>query len=100
MNTEARGSGSGAAFTLPIDRNANGADVLQLALLALGFAALFVPTYLELARTVWSTDEQGHGPIILAASGWMFYQRRHVVAALPMAGRTTGAWGVLLSGLL
>lgn len=100
MNTEARGSGSGAAFTLPTHRHANGADVVQLVLLALGFAALFAPTYLELARTVWSTDEQGHGPIILAASGWMFYQRRHVVAALPMAARTSGAWGLLLSGLL
>lgn len=33
--------------------------------LVIGFAALYLPTYLTLAERVWSTDEQGHGPIIL-----------------------------------
>jgi len=49
-----------------------------------GFAIMFVPFYLELARTIWATDEQGHGPIILAVSGWLLYMRRHVLAATPV----------------
>jgi exosortase B len=61
---------------------------------------LYVPTWLELARTVWATDEQGHGPIILAVSVWLLYTRRHDIAAraqpLPWAG-----WPLLLfAGLL
>jgi hypothetical protein len=42
-------------------------------MLLVGFALLYVPTYAELARTVWATDEQGHGPIILAVSLWLLF---------------------------
>ena len=60
-----------------------GADVIALVLLLVGFALLYLPAYVDLAHTVWSTDEQGHGPIILAVSGWLFYSLRHDLAALP-----------------
>ena len=49
-------------------------------MLAGGFALLFLPFYAELARTVWASDEQGHGPIILAVSFWLLYARRHQIA--------------------
>jgi exosortase B len=48
---------------------------------------------------VWSTDEQGHGPIILAVSVWLFYSHRHALANLqnePMLGLGIA---VLLVGL-
>jgi len=48
-----------------------------------GFALLFGPFYLQLAQTIWATDEQGHGPIILAVSAWLLYMRRHDIAAAP-----------------
>ena len=51
--------------------------------LLLGFAALYAPSYVELARRVWPTDEQGHGPIILALGLWLLFGLRHAVAALP-----------------
>ena len=60
-----------------------GADVIALGLLLVGFALLYLPAYVDLAHTVWSTDEQGHRPIILAVSGWLFYNLRHELAALP-----------------
>ncbi|HOZ63811.1 MAG TPA: exosortase B [Burkholderiaceae bacterium] len=60
-----------------------GMDVVVFGLLIAGFALLYVPSYFELARSVWSTDEQGHGPIILAVSIWLFYSKRHELAALP-----------------
>ena len=59
----------------------DGLDWAAFALPLVGFALLYVPTYLELGRTIWATDEQGHGPIILAVSGWLLYAKRHVVAA-------------------
>ena len=67
-----------------------GLDLPAFALLALGFALLYGPTYLELARTIWATDEQGHGPIILAVSFWLLAMRRHEIAAAPGRGRSTG----------
>ena len=60
-----------------------GADLFVLGLLLAGFALLYLPSYVELAHTVWSSDEQGHGPIILAVSAWLFYSHRHALAALP-----------------
>ena len=48
----------------------------------MGFAVMYLPAYWELARTVWTTDEQGHGPIILAVSVWLFYSHRHALAEM------------------
>lgn len=59
-----------------------GADLIALGLLLLGFVVMYWPAYVELAHTIWSTDEQGHGPIILAVSIWLFYNYRHELAAL------------------
>lgn len=36
-----------------------------LILLLLGWLAMFVPTYWHAAQTLWATDDQSHGPVIL-----------------------------------
>lgn len=58
-------------------------DKLILALLAGAFLVLLVPTVLDLARLIWSTDEQGHGPIIGAVSLWLMWRRRQEVIDAP-----------------
>ncbi len=68
----------------------SGIDRIVLSLLLAGFFILYVPSYLDVARTVWTTDEQGHGPIILAVSLWLLYNHRHALAALP----AQPAWGL------
>jgi exosortase B len=60
----------------------DGVDRVALAALAAGLLILYVPTFWSLSQEVWSTDEQGHGPIILAVSWWLLYQRRHAIAVL------------------
>ncbi|MBL8351863.1 MAG: exosortase B [Burkholderiaceae bacterium] len=77
-----------------------GTDLLALVALSIGFAALYVPSYLMLAQRIWPSDEQGHGPIILAVSLWLLYGKRYELAALqpqPSVG-----WGLplLLVGLV
>lgn len=57
---------------------------IVFALLSAGLLLLYVPAYLDLAKTVWATDEQGHGPIILAVSIWLLYGKRHELAAAPI----------------
>lgn len=76
-----------------------GADLIALGLLLLGFVVMYWPAYVELAHTIWSTDEQGHGPIILAVSVWLFYNYRHELAALkpepmPVVGGVVLALGL------
>lgn len=53
--------------------------------IAVGLLALYVPTLLMLARTIWPTDEQGHGPIVLAVATWLAWQRWSALLSLPKA---------------
>jgi exosortase B len=41
---------------------------------ALGLMALYVPTILDLIRTIWSTEEQSQGPIVLAICLWLTWR--------------------------
>lgn len=88
-------SGAGGVSQGRLDRwFGTGSDTLIVALLGLGLAALYLPTYWDLSHTIWATDEQGHGPIILAVSLWLLYKRRDDFAALP--ARPANVPGALL----
>ncbi len=77
----------------------DGADVPVLALLVGSFLLLYGLAWWELSRTVWATDEQGHGPIILVLSLWLLYRRRHAVAAAPTQPVPWAGWTLLLLSL-
>lgn len=68
----------------------------------IGFVLMYVPTYLALANTVWASEEQGHGPIILAISAWLAWRRREKFVELPdnaasaIPGSLLVGFGVLL----
>lgn len=72
-------------------------------LAALGMAALYLPTLRDLFTTIWSTDEQGHGPIVLGLTIWLIWRQwAHLDAPakdrpLPAAGL---AWALLALALL
>ena|SRR6218665_294891 len=57
-------------------------DLVSIAVVVLGFLIMFVPTTADLSSKIWVRDEQGHGPIILAVSAWLFYQKRHELLAM------------------
>ncbi|MBY0469479.1 MAG: archaeosortase/exosortase family protein, partial [Burkholderiaceae bacterium] len=77
-----------------------GVDFWVLGLLAAGFALLYGPAYLELSKTIWATDEQGHGPIILALAIWLLYQQRHALAAAHTKPVPALGWPLLVFALL
>ncbi|PXW94954.1 exosortase B [Sphaerotilus hippei] len=64
-------------------REASDTAHLTFLVVAAGFLAMFVPVYLDLARHIWSTDEQGHGPIILGLCAWLIWRSREALIALP-----------------
>ena len=77
-----------------------GFDWLVFSALALGLAVLYGPAYYDLSHTVWATDEQGHGPIILAVSAWLLYGKRHELVAAPSRPLAWLGWPLLVFALL
>lgn len=72
-----------------------------LVVLTLGWLAMYVPSYWGLSTTIWATDAQGHGPIILAVGFWLLWRKRDEFRLLrarpaPAAGIVL----VVLGGLL
>lgn len=85
----------------------------QLAALVLTatFALLYVPTLWDLAQGIWRTDDQAHGPMILAIGLWLLYRAWpntlkvcgwHTAERPPSPSMTGLAAGslILLTGLL
>lgn len=57
---------------------------------ALGLAILLLPSFYALWHTTWSSDENGHGPIILAVFVWLVWQQREVL--IPDADVVNSSW--------
>lgn len=68
----------------------------ELLALLLGFVVMYAPTYVALDKEVWSVVGQGHGPVMLALTLWLIWQRWPALASLD-AGST---WGARSLGLL
>ena len=67
----------------------------------LGLAILYLPTFYDLATSIWQSEAQGHGPIVLAVALYIMWQKRALLVG-EMQGRTNPVVGTLLlmSGLL
>lgn len=55
-------------------------------LLLVGAAALILPTMIEVARFNWSTEQGGHGPLVLASGLWLVWRELKHSAAVPKMG--------------
>ncbi len=51
-------------------------QLLEWLPIVIGFAVLYVPSFYTLFTGVWATEEQAHGPIILALSIWLLWRQR------------------------
>ena len=76
---------------LPAHKDLRRLNLKAAGLLLLAFLSMYGPTYFNLATTIWATDEQGHGPIILVVSLWLIYRSRESLlssehAPAPLAG--------------
>ncbi|MCD2342047.1 exosortase B [Ideonella azotifigens] len=69
--------------------------------LALGLAVMYVPALLALARDLWGTDRQGHGPLVLLVAGWLFWRQWPALnAADGRRPALVAGWLLLVAGLL
>lgn len=65
-----------------------------------GLAAMYVPSFIDLFRGLWSTDQQGHGPIVLVISLYLLYRKwPDILAASEGKSASVAGWPVLVVGL-
>ncbi len=77
-----------------------GVDRLALLPLLAGFAVMYVPMFLALANSIWASDEQGHGPIILAVSLWLVWRAADEIVRVSRGGAAVSGSLALVAALL
>lgn len=92
-------------FNTPIHRGLLSKEVRAASLhwlpIAIGIAALYLPSLFDLFRGIWSKDEQMHGPIVLAISCWLFYRNWPAMMAASEGKPTSRAgWPIVVFALL
>ena len=73
---------------------------IELSLLLLALLAMYVPTFIALDQSVWNVVGQGHGPIMLALTVWLAWQRWPTLKALPARHANMTGGAVLVLGAL
>jgi exosortase B len=69
-------------------------------LLAISTLIAYVPTLITLAQGPWQTEQEGHGPLIIAAALWLVWQSRGRLRAAQSSPAPVPGWLLLLSGSL
>jgi hypothetical protein len=66
--------------------------ILTWAPVLLGLAVMYIPSFVDLFKGIWSTPEQGHGPMVLLVSLFLLYRQW---PAMQVAAKDTApsAWG-------
>lgn len=69
-------------------------------LLVGSFLIAYAPTALGLINGPWQTEQEGHGPLIIAASLWLAWQSREQIKSAAMIPAPIVGWITLGCGLL
>lgn len=68
--------------------------------LGAGFVAMYAPVYWWAANSIWTTDEQAHGPLILGVLLWLAWLVRRPVTQVPSRPDPWLGWPLFAMGLL
>ena len=68
-------------------------------LLFLATLIAYIPTFVHLIQGPWQTEQEGHGPLIIAASLWLLWASRKKLAKPEIAPAPAVGWASLLLGL-
>ena len=74
--------------------------IAPFATVALGSLVLYAPSFTDLMNGIWSTDQQGHGPMVLAISFWLLWRRGPELLALPVRPAYVAGWFFFAVGML
>jgi exosortase B len=65
-----------------------------------GLLVLYVPTFYGAATSFWQSDENAHGPIILAIIVWLIWERRAALLKVSFSPAAVSGIALLVLGLL
>jgi exosortase B len=89
------------AMDTPLNSNTRQAQWLAWLPIIAGLAAMYVPSFTDLMRGIWSTDEQAHGPIVFGIACWLAYRKWPAMwQASEGKQPTSWGWPVLIFALL
>ena len=74
-------------------------NLLWPGLLVVSVLAAYTPTVLSLIDGPWQTEQEGHGPLIIAASLWLVWQSRKRLKSVVISPAPVMGWSALLIGL-
>ncbi|HEY1453242.1 MAG TPA: exosortase [Roseiarcus sp.] len=86
--------------TLSAAAESRGVNMTFLAALAASFVVAYLPTYLRLAGGAWASEQEGHGPIIMAMAAWAAWQQRDRLRSIELRPAPVAGWVILLLSLL
>src|SRR6201992_141097 len=69
------------------------------AVLSAAVLIVYIPTFITLAQGPWQTEQEGHGPLIIAAAVFLVWQARDKLRTVAIAPSPTWGWVSLLGGL-
>lgn len=64
------------------------------------FLAAYLPTAKSLIAGPWQTEQEGHGPLIIAAALWLVWQSRGKLKSIPLSPAPVAGWLILFFGLV
>ena len=67
---------------------------------AASFLAAYFPTAKSLIDGPWQTEQEGHGPLIIAAALWLVWQSREKLKSTLLSPAPVAGWVVLISSLI
>ena len=95
---------NGLSLLLVRDQKAAGRFVFpqtfSQVILAIGVLAFTFPTLYEVATTGWTTEQGGHGPLVVATGGWLVWRELTDQRASLVPGKLAIGLAVLLPMLL
>jgi len=91
----------GSTMTASNQLERSHAELTPWIMVLVGLGAMYIPSFVDLFQGIWSTDQQGHGPIVLAISLFLLY-RKWPEMLLASEGQPTSpiGWPILAIGLL
>jgi exosortase B len=64
-----------------------------------GFMIMYIPVYIWASNTIWQTEDQGHGAIILAVLIWLFWETRKKISETGGDSAKKSGWTVFFIGI-
>lgn len=74
--------------------------ILPLLIIFIGILSVYLPSFIDLFKGIWSTDQQAHGPIVFLVGLWFFYFKAKSIGTADISVIPAPAigWPILLFG--